>query len=61
MNAWIDSMPDLQPMVLQIDHIDWLPVDIHAALVDCAAFINWRCVESGEPTIITLSYHKTNR
>jgi RNAse (barnase) inhibitor barstar len=61
MNAWIDCMSDLEPVVVQIDHFDSLQVEICAALVDCAAFVNWRCVEAGEPTIITLSYHKTNR
>jgi len=31
----------------------------YAALIECAAFVNWRRIEVGERPIITLAFHKT--
>jgi len=31
--------------------------DIYEALFDCAAFVNWRRVEAGQPAILLLSFH----
>jgi RNAse (barnase) inhibitor barstar len=61
MNAWIDCMSDLEPVVIQIDHIDSLQAEIYTALVDCAAFVNWRYTDAGAPAILTLSYYRTER
>ena len=61
MNAWIDCMSDLGPIVLQIDNVDSLQAELYTALVDCAAFINWRCIEAGESAILILSYYRTKR
>ncbi len=32
--------------------------DQHAALVECAAFVNWRRIERGEPSVLALAFHK---
>jgi RNAse (barnase) inhibitor barstar len=74
MNAWIDCMSYLDdpeagmtkvhgtptdPVVLQIDEVNGLPVDIFDAIVECAAFVNWRRIEQGDSAILTLSFYKT--
>lgn len=74
LNAWIDCMTCLDDpkagmtiihgtaadqVVLQLDGIDSLPADIFAALVECAAFVNWRRIEKGDAAILTLSFYKT--
>lgn len=73
MNAWIDCMTDLDdpdtgmttvhgsasdPVVLHIDHVDSLPQDTFDDLVECAAFVNWRRLELGEPAILILSFYR---
>ncbi len=30
----------------------------YAALVECAAFVNWRRIEVGEPSVLTLAFNK---
>lgn len=30
----------------------------YAAIVECAAFVNWRRIELGEEAVLTLSFHK---
>lgn len=74
MNAWIDCMTCLDeveagmttihgtssdPVVLQLDEVDHLPYEIYEVLVDCAAFVNWRRIELGEPAILMLSYDRS--
>ncbi len=73
MNAWIDCMtyldaPDAgmtsvhgsasDPVVLQLDNANAVPKEILDALVECAAFVNWRRLEVGEPAILMLSFHR---
>jgi len=33
--------------------------ELYAAIVDCAAFVNWRRLEEGEPAVLCMSF-KTN-
>jgi hypothetical protein len=35
--------------------------DQFAALVDCAAFVNWRRLEIGEAPVLALSYYRTTQ
>lgn len=73
MNAWIDCMGYLDdpatdmtkvhgsasdPVVLRLDNIDSMPGEIYEALVECAAFVNWRRTESRDPAILVLAYYK---
>ena len=73
MNAWIDCMTSLDapedgmtsvhgsasdPVVLQLDNANTVPKEIFEALVECAAFVNWRRLETGEPAILILSFHR---
>jgi hypothetical protein len=73
MDAWIDCMTYLDepaggmtsvhgsatdPVVLQLTNIDHLTPEIYAALVDCAAFVNWRRIDTGSPAILTLSFYR---
>jgi|ERR1700721_3110326 hypothetical protein len=32
--------------------------DLYAAIVECAAFVNWRRIETGEPAVLALSFYK---
>ena len=76
MDAWIDCMtasdaPEegmttmhgspSDPVVLQLDHADAVPKEIFDALVECAAFVNWRRLDVAEPAILMLSFHRGTR
>src|SRR5215213_9411282 len=76
MNAWIDCMTSLDapddgmtsvhgtaadPVVLQLDNADAVPRPIFDALVECAAFVNWRRIERGDAAILMLSFHRAAR
>ena len=72
MNAWVDCLthgddsmtafkfsPE-DPMTLQL--LDCRAFrqrcpDIYQALIDSAAFVNWRRIEQGDRAILALSYH----
>src|SRR5262245_50244144 len=73
MNAWIDCMTSLDapehgmtsvhgspsdPIVLQLDNANAVPKEIFDALVNCAAFVNWRRLEIGSPPILMLSFYR---
>lgn len=73
MNAWIDCMTALDapdhgmtslhgsasnPVVLYLDNADDVPKEIFDAMVECAAFVNWRRLEIGEPAILMLAFHR---
>ena len=73
MNAWIDCMSYLDDpaacmttvhgtsadaVVLQIDNVGSVPVPIYDAIVESAAFVNWRRIEKGESAILTLAFYK---
>jgi RNAse (barnase) inhibitor barstar len=47
-------------VTLQIEHAAELKAnhrDIYEALVECAAFVNWRLIEVGEPPVLALSFN----
>ena len=49
-------------VVLQLDNVDDLCErcpEIYEALVECAAFVNWRQIEVGEGPVLTLSFYKS--
>jgi len=73
MNAWIDCMTSLDapedrmtsvhgsasdPVVLQLENAEAVPKELFYALVECAAFVNWRRLEVGEPAILMLAFHR---
>ena len=74
MNAWIDCMSDLgedtgmttvrasptDPAVLLLDNVDAMPQQIFAALVEDAAFVNWRRLDLGEPAVFMLAFHRSS-
>jgi RNAse (barnase) inhibitor barstar len=71
MDAWIDCLtyeddgltafPVPPGQVLTLELVDCRDFrarcpEIYAALVDCAAFVNWRRIEVGDRPILALSY-----
>jgi RNAse (barnase) inhibitor barstar len=73
MNAWIDCLTDfdgsmtsisLPPggvLTFQLDDVDGFAArcpEQYAAVVECAAFVNWRRVQCGEPSVLALSFHR---
>ena len=74
MNAWIDCMTSLdeprdgltsvhardgEPLTLHVDNADVLPDEIFGALNECAAFVNWRRIETSQSPGLVLSYWRT--
>lgn len=74
MNAWIDCMTSLDapedamtsvhgsasdPVVVQLDDADAVPKELFDSLVKCAAFVNWRRLQTGAPAILMLACHRT--
>jgi hypothetical protein len=50
-----------ETLTLQIDHVDEFASrcpEQYAAIVECAAFVNWRRVEAGESAVVALSFYK---
>jgi len=71
MNAWIDCLTSLDEpedgmtkvhvekgkvMVLRIKGISGLKKDMREALIEDAAFVNYRRLEVGEPAVLALSF-----
>ena len=76
MNAWIDCMTSLDapedgmtsvhgcrtdPVVLQLDNVDAIPQELFEALVECAAVVNLRRLEIGEPAILMLAFRRAGK
>ena len=76
MNAWIDCLTSLDapedgmtsihgsatdPLVIHIDNADSVPSEVFDGLVECAGFVNWRRIESGEPAVLALSFWRSER
>lgn len=74
MNAWIDCMTSLdepldgltsihatgaETLTIHISNTNVIPKDIFAGLQECAAFVNWRRIETSETPVLTLSYRRT--
>jgi Barstar (barnase inhibitor) len=48
-------------VVLRLDHAQDLAVrqpEIYAALIECAAFVNWRRLEVGEGPVLAVSFYE---
>ena len=48
-------------VVLQLEHVDNLIdrcPEQYGTLIECAAFVNWRRIELGEPAVLALSFYK---
>ena len=48
-------------LVLQLDHMSDFAArcpEIHAALVECSGFVNWRRIEVGDSPVLALSFHQ---
>lgn len=48
-------------VVLGLEHVDDFLrrcPEQYEAIIDCAAFVNWRKIEMGEPAVLALSFHK---
>ena len=73
MDAWVDCMTSLDapddgmtsihgsasdPVVLLVDNANAVPEDLLDELVECAAFVNWRRLEVGEPAILMLAFYR---
>jgi len=49
-------------VTLQLDGVDDFAVrcpEQYRAIVECSAFVNWRCVEHGAAPLLTLSFFKS--
>lgn len=49
-------------LVLQLERVNDLierSPDLHDAIVECAAFVNWRRIQIDEPAVIALSFDKS--
>ncbi len=49
-------------IVLQLEHVDDFCrrcPEQYAAIIECAAFVNWRRIDIGEPAVLALSFDKT--
>lgn len=72
MNAWIDCMTNLDEefSTVQVEPGDLVCISLEGAadfkvrcpeqyhaFVECAAFVNWRRIEIGEPPILVLSFN----
>lgn len=63
MDAWNDCMSDIveaEIITLHITSVNELKekgLDIYEAIVECSAFVNWRCTEKGGLPLIALSFY----
>lgn len=49
-------------LTLQLDYVDEFAdrcPGLYAAIIECAAFVNWRRIETGQEPVLALSFHKT--
>ena len=50
-------------VVLQLEGVDKFAQccpEQYAAVIECAAFVNWRRIEKGDAAVLALSYYKTS-
>ena len=60
MSAVLVSPGDV--VVLQLKDIDAFArrcPEQYEAIIECAAFVNWRRIETGDPAVLALSFYKT--
>ena len=51
-------------VTLQLEYVDDFAkrcLEYYDAIVECAAFVNWRRTEAGEPAVLALSFRKNPR
>lgn len=49
-------------VVLQLEHVDEFARrcrEQYEAVIECAAFVNWRRIDVGERAVLALSFHKS--
>ena len=49
-------------LTLHLDHVEDFATrcpEIHEAILDCAAFVNYRRIEAGDDPVLALSYFKS--
>ena len=49
-------------LAIQLDHVNEFAArcpEQYGALIEAAAFVNWRRIEAGEEAVLSLSYYKT--
>ena len=49
-------------LVLQLDNVDDFSArapELYAAIIECAAFVNWRRIEMGKEAVLSLSFRKS--
>jgi Barstar (barnase inhibitor) len=54
--------PEGGVLVLQLEHLDDFATRCpsqYAAVINCAAFVNWRRIESGGGPVLVLSFYKS--
>jgi RNAse (barnase) inhibitor barstar len=60
MNAWIDGISDeTETFTLSLDNVKAFRQrcpELYDAIIECSAFVNYRCVEAGEQPLIILSF-----
>jgi hypothetical protein len=53
-------VPQGEVLVLQLDHVSDFPSrcpEQYAAIIECAAFVNWRRIEVGYNAVLALSFY----
>lgn len=54
-------VPEGHALALQLDHVDDFArrcPEQYEAIIECAAFVNWRRIERGFPAVLALSFFK---
>lgn len=49
-------------VVLELEHVDDFICrcpEQYGALIECAAFVNWRKIEMGEPAVLAMSFYRS--
>lgn len=57
----VHALPD-GVVALRLDHVDDFArrcPEQYAAIIECAAFVNWRRIETGERPVLALSFCKS--
>ena len=50
-------------LTIQLDHVDEFIAHCpqqYRALIECSAFVNWRRLEQGDPSVLALSFYKAS-
>lgn len=76
MDAWIDCMTYLdapnsgmtsihcappEVVTMLLEDVDRLPEDLYGLIQSCAALVNWRRVELGEPPVLAVACDRSIR